>query len=460
VPRIPGPVGLHTDAERPDKGTLAVTRHYAPGPTCSSTTQPVSRSHRIARRHGTAKLASCRRGDTGPLVRKVQRLLNERAQSGLRVDGVFGPVTQEAVSKYQRAAGLAADGVAGHRTLAALQSAGSTGRVSTPAANMARAASGRSAAGFAVTAGTQGDDVHSWPATKILFEVFKRTGNRLPLEMESLWKQFATWKNAETAVAIFAIGVAVQGVPVAGEIFDVAMVGLLLATAGPAAFEGGRELGGFLMAITGAATEKDIDIAAEHLAHAVTLLGVAAVLTWLQQRSVRGSGRGSVAEESPQASVKAPAASKPRLRAETSDAAEPKSAVVSEMDQARAANWKRPDGRTWWPPNNGAAGPTTKVVLEEGTPVDRFGGESGSYLSPKGTPLEQRALPSVPTSAANNYVVAKPLAVEKAEIAPWFDQPGGGIQYKLVPPDGWDPNVDGPFDVSAAKRLGYLTDSP
>jgi hypothetical protein len=100
------------------------------------------------------------------------------------------------------------------------------------------------------------------------------------------------------------------------------------------------------------------------------------------------------------------------------------------------------------------------VVLEPGTPVDRFGGESGSYLSPKDTPLEQRALPSAPTSAANDYVVAKPLAVEKAEIAPWFDRPGGGIQYKLAAPDGWDPNVDGSFDVSAAKRLGYLVDSP
>lgn len=455
MPRIPGPVGRHPDSERPDKGTLAVTRHHAPGVTRYLNQ---SKAHRIVRKHGTAKPASCRRGDTGPLVRKVQRLLNERAQSSLKIDGVFGPVTQEAVSRYQRAAGLAVDGVVGHATLAVLQSAGSAGRVSPPAASVARPAPARPAAVIASAAGAQGDDVHTWSPAKILFEVFKRTGNRLPLEMKSLWNQFATWENAEIAAGIFAIGVAVQGVPVAGEIFDLAMVGLLLATAGPAAFEGGRELGGFLMAVTGAATEKDIDTAAEHLAHAVTLLGVATVLTWLQQRSVRGSGRGSAAAESPQANVKAPPESNPRVT-KTGDTPEPKP-IVSEMNQAKAANWKRPDGRTWWPPNDGAAGPTTKVVLEPGTPVDRFGGESGSYLSPKDTPLEQRALPSAPTSAANDYVVAKPLAVEKAEIAPWFDRPGGGIQYKLAAPDGWDPNVDGSFDVSAAKRLGYLVDSP
>ncbi len=89
--------------------------------------------------------------------------------------------------------------------------------------------------------------------------------------MKSLWNPFATWENAEKAVGIFAV-------PIAGEIFDVAMMGLLLATAGPAAFDGGREPGGFLLAIAGAATDKDIDTAAEHLAHSITRFGVAAVL--------------------------------------------------------------------------------------------------------------------------------------------------------------------------------------
>jgi hypothetical protein len=55
------------------------------------------------------------RGDRGPTVRKLQRLL------GLPADGVFGKGTLRAVKRFQRRRGMDADGVAGPATWAALK---------------------------------------------------------------------------------------------------------------------------------------------------------------------------------------------------------------------------------------------------------------------------------------------------------------------------------------------------
>ncbi len=130
-------------------------------------------------------------------------------------------------------------------------------------------------------------------------------------------------------------------------------------------------------------------------------------------------------------------------------------AYRAEYAQARAAGWKRPDGSTWWPPENGAVPGSQQVTtLPKGTQLDRYGGESGGYLSPRGASFESRAMPGVPSTSPNNYVVNRPLSVEQARIAPWFEQPGGGTQYRLTPPDGWPPGK--PFNVGAARDEGFL----
>lgn len=59
-----------------------------------------------------------RRGDTGKAVRKLQRSLGF---TGDDVDGLFGPATQRAVGAFQRANGLAVDGVVGRNTRGALK---------------------------------------------------------------------------------------------------------------------------------------------------------------------------------------------------------------------------------------------------------------------------------------------------------------------------------------------------
>jgi len=58
-----------------------------------------------------------RRGMTGPSIRQVQERLNELgANPRLTADGTFGPMTEAAVAAFQRANGLAADGVVGPNT--------------------------------------------------------------------------------------------------------------------------------------------------------------------------------------------------------------------------------------------------------------------------------------------------------------------------------------------------------
>ncbi|WP_017933767.1 TNT domain-containing protein [Nocardioides sp. Iso805N] len=79
-------------------------------------------------------------------------------------------------------------------------------------------------------------------------------------------------------------------------------------------------------------------------------------------------------------------------------------------------------------------------ALSPGDTIDRFGEPRGRYASPDATPYDQRAIP--PDSASqpyHQYRVEKPLPsdVTQGEIAPWFEQPGGGVQYKFDKPIQW-----------------------
>jgi peptidoglycan hydrolase-like protein with peptidoglycan-binding domain len=56
-------------------------------------------------------------------VKLLQRALNKLGYSVGKVDGDYGPGTQKALTDFQKAHGLAADGVLGPKTLAALTTA-------------------------------------------------------------------------------------------------------------------------------------------------------------------------------------------------------------------------------------------------------------------------------------------------------------------------------------------------
>ena len=86
--------------------------------------------------------------------------------------------------------------------------------------------------------------------------------------------------------------------------------------------------------------------------------------------------------------------------------------------------------------------------LTPGTEFGRFGSPGGSYLAPEGTPFAELSLP--PESALKpyyGYVVEDPTAlppgwhIEQSQAAPWFHQPGGGTQFRIVRPDGTNGTV-------------------
>ena len=62
-----------------------------------------------------------RLGDRGPQVELLQLGLGRAGYLSAPPDGAFGPVTEAALRRFQRAGGLAADGIAGPRTRAALE---------------------------------------------------------------------------------------------------------------------------------------------------------------------------------------------------------------------------------------------------------------------------------------------------------------------------------------------------
>jgi len=69
--------------------------------------------------------------------------------------------------------------------------------------------------------------------------------------------------------------------------------------------------------------------------------------------------------------------------------------------------------------------------LYKGTRIDRFGDETGKYVSPYGTPIEMRALPPNNAMQYNSYLIVKPIEVRSSVVAPWFGKIGYGVQYRL-----------------------------
>ncbi|RUT46774.1 DUF4237 domain-containing protein [Paenibacillus anaericanus] len=157
---------------------------------------------------------------------------------------------------------------------------------------------------------------------------------------------------------------------------------------------------------------------------------------------------------------------------------------LSVEDRVRISDWSYPpDGKLYnkyqsvytepkyydqktgninWPGENGdpningfLLGISEDMTLKKGMLIDRYGSPVGNFFSPEGIPYEQRAL--APHSDYADYYVYKivqDFEVEGGIIAPWFDRPGGGLQYIKYKPDG------DKYSLEELVDLGYLIKVP
>ena len=97
------------------------------------------------------------------------------------------------------------------------------------------------------------------------------------------------------------------------------------------------------------------------------------------------------------------------------------------------------NGKPIWPGTNGNVhtdgfmnGYSEPFTFETGDTFDRYGSRNGQFVAPVGTPYSCRSLaPGSYTSTYEKYIVKKPFSAYAGFTAPWFNQAGGGIQYKL-----------------------------
>lgn len=124
-------------------------------------------------------------------------------------------------------------------------------------------------------------------------------------------------------------------------------------------------------------------------------------------------------------------------------------------------------GEPIWPGQNGDPnidgflnGKYEDTKLRPGVQIDRYGGNNGTFFGDEGTSIPERAMaPNSDFSKYNKYVVAREMPVRKGKIAPWFDQPGGGIQYQIDP--GFVETIRaklklGETFIDGLVRMGYL----
>jgi hypothetical protein len=78
------------------------------------------------------------------------------------------------------------------------------------------------------------------------------------------------------------------------------------------------------------------------------------------------------------------------------------------------------DGR-WW-----------RTKLRKGTVLSRYGPAHGRFAADVGTKFEHRVLPGDVSEWDEYHVeLLEDMEVDVSLTAPWFDQPGGAVQYRF-----------------------------
>ncbi|MCA0986850.1 NlpC/P60 family protein [Alkalihalobacillus algicola] len=142
-----------------------------------------------------------RYGDRGQQVSNLQSQLKNKGFYNYSVDGVFGPVTRNAVMDFQSSNGLTVDGIAGPQTFGALSGAStstsSSSNTSTETASTSVVPIAKQYIGVPYVWG--GSTPSGFDCSGFLQYAFNKAGESLPRTVASMW-------NATSSVSSPSVG--------------------------------------------------------------------------------------------------------------------------------------------------------------------------------------------------------------------------------------------------------------
>jgi len=213
----------------------------------------------------------------------------------LAVDGIFDPLTFQAVLQYQKGVFIAADGVVGKQTwyhllkgdkVTALQPS-----IAVPRPPVASPTTQSSIAPrpLKATPPPPPGSIWEWPLEEKLLAVLERVPSRLPGRARDEFKALLQFESLALSLAIIAGFCLVSGGTAL--VLGVLILGLDMT----------MSLASALQTAALAATEDELNDAADELAHIVLAVGVAAFIKGVGKiaKGVSGGGRGGAAEAPP-----------------------------------------------------------------------------------------------------------------------------------------------------------------
>lgn len=276
--RVPGSIGRHATTQNIEDGTLCRAASPRPGPSNSkrkighATSTPSPQPNKpnatptrpLLSRKKPAALPVLRERIQGEQVRKLQQLLNSRVAPypNLAVDGIFGPLTRAAVETFQRRQKITSDGVVGPQTWYFLHK-NEPAKPQAPAASSAQPTATTPTIAQPVAASVAKRVIWEWTLEEKFLDVLKRVPSRLKPQLRKEWEAMIQWESVVISLLIIAGFCFLSGgtALILGWVLLGADTSMALASA--------------IMIASRAGTEKELDEAADELAHVVITLGVA-----------------------------------------------------------------------------------------------------------------------------------------------------------------------------------------
>jgi hypothetical protein len=290
--RVPGPLGSGGNHSTVDDGTLQRSLSRLPGVTGAPTSTITEHSARPpllpASRGAVKPPPTVQFGSRGPLIQRLQRLLNERLSPSpqLAINGNFDAATLAAVKQYQQHLRLNVDGRVGRDTWYRLH----RGDIAT--------VSGAPKPVEKIIAPTK-PNISAWTLEQKFSRVLELTPPKLPGHMREEFMKLLDPTALAIIVGTLIVWVASHAFGV-GVIVDIAMLIGGVVFIGMAAIDAAGHLYDFLTLTATADEESDLDQASVMLAKAVSILGVGAFAALVTKGAAkRGAKKTAPPEQKP-----------------------------------------------------------------------------------------------------------------------------------------------------------------